>query len=159
MTPFDVAYGLAEELKADMHEYEERLGASGTVCSHCQVYAGFLPKANNVEDMKKLCPAIAVRPQTILDEKEQSTASIVIFVSVYDKSYRNGSMSLFHILEFVRARLLMTNPVSNKYWIQPGMRTTIPDNQPWPQWLGAIEFDVMIPRAASTSGPLKEWTR
>lgn len=157
MTPFDAAKGLAYFLKEKLDEYDEQLGDNACMCSARNVYAGFLPRARSVAELEKCCPAIVVRPDVVTDEKERSIVSMIIYVTVYDKDLDVGCTSLYHLLEFVRAHLLMNNAVSNKYWIQPGAKTTVPDDQPYPQWIGSIEFDVVVPRVASTSPLAKEW--
>lgn len=159
MTPYDVANGLAGYLKERLAAFDERLGADSGITSKTHVYAGFLPRSRNVADMEKLCPAIVVRPEAVTDSKDSSTVSIVLYATVYDKDLQQGYLSLFHLLEFARVHLLEKNPVNNKYWIQPGMKTTVPDEQPYPQWIGVIEFDVMVPLVFSPSELLQRWTQ
>jgi hypothetical protein len=51
--------------------------------------------------------------------------------------------TLYHLMEFIRMRLLSENPVGNVL-IAPGMKATITDEQAFPQWLGFIELDAYI---------------
>ena len=60
---------------------------------------------------------------------------------------------LFHFLEFIRYHLLANNPIAKKWFIDiddGNIKTTIPDDQPFPQWVGVIEFDVFIPQPRQT---------
>lgn len=157
MTPFDVANHLADHLKSQLTEHQERLGADDALRSVDNVYAGFLPRARSSAELEKLCPAIVIRPDTVTDGKERSLVSLVIYVTVYDTDLTRGCMSLYHLLEFVRAHLLLTNPVIDKCWVQPGLKTIIPDEQPFPQWIGVVEFEVAIPQVYSPSRLVKEW--
>lgn len=103
MTPLDVAQGLAEFLKERIADYEERCGKD------FNIYAGFMPRART-------------------DDAEQSTVNLVFYATVYDSDLKEGCQSLFQLLEFIRAHLLMANPVAGKYWIQPGLKTSVPDD-------------------------------
>lgn len=152
MTPLDVAQGLAEFLKERIADYEERCEKD------FHIYAGFLPRARNVDDLKKLCPAIVVRPEITTDDAEQSTVNLVFYATVYDSDLKEGCQSLFQLLEFIRAHLLMANPVAGKYWIQPGLKTSVPDDQPYPQWLGVVECEAAIPQVRKNNPPIGWWT-
>ena len=152
MTPLEVAQGMANFLKERLAEYEERGG------KEFHVYAGFLPRARRVEELEKLCPAIVIRPEVTTDEAKQSTGSLVLYATVYDPDFKEGCQSLFHLLEFIRAHLLMGNPVAGKFWIQPGMKSIVPDEQPYPQWLGVVECEVVIPQVRQNNPPIGWWT-
>lgn len=98
-----------------------------------------------------MCPAVVLRPELIEDGKEDTRVTIIAYVTVYDEDMKYGSDRLYHLLEFMRFILLSENPVENKWQIADGMKTTIPDEQPYPQWFGMLEFDVFLPQPIWTS--------
>ena len=68
MTPLECAEGIAEFLKEKFTAYQEYCEGRpenifSSVDTDVNVYAGFLPRANNRADQKKLCPAVVVRPE------------------------------------------------------------------------------------------------
>lgn len=161
-TPLDVARGLAKFIAGKMQEHDEHVtvirddGTKGI--REFRVYAGFLPRARTNEQARKLCPAVVVRPEMVTDEREQSKVSIVIYVTVYDDDLVHGADSLFQVLEFVRAQLLMLQPIRNRYWIAGGIKTTILDDMPYPQWIGLMEFDVFVPHPRAENPTLDKYT-
>lgn len=152
MTPLDCARGLAKYLKRCFDTYDEIDSINGEQQNKpINTYAGFLPRVSTTKDMLKICPAVVVRPELVDDSKDNSKTTIVIYVTVYDHDFQHGSDSLYHLLEFVRFSLLSQNPVDDKYQIiGNAMKMTIPDGQPFPQWLGTIEFDVYLPQPVWT---------
>lgn len=151
MTPLDVSRGIASYLKDCIKEYDEPLrfvdaDTQEETVKDVKVYSGFLPRKTKRQDIIDLCPAIVVRPQTFKDGKDDSRVSIAVFVTVFDEDMEHGCETLFHFMDFVRAMLLLENPIRDKWFIADGLEGTVPDDQPFPQWLGVIEFEVYIPQ-------------
>lgn len=144
-TPWGAAKEIAAFLTEKFKEYSEKEPASGNSYG---VYAGFLPRANKAEDMKKLCPAVVIRPLTIEDGDKHTLARMVIYAVVFDSDKRTGCESLYHLLEFMRYHLLANNPVARRYQIkitdEDTMETFIPDEQPYPFWEGRMDFAVYL---------------
>lgn len=153
MTPFECARSLADYLKQCFDAYEESADVTGKQEQDpIHVYAGFLPRAGNRVDMLKICPAIVLRPDLVDDRKQDTRVSLVLYATVYDDDMERGCESLYHLLEFVRYCLLSQNPIRNKWQIvDDAMNTSIPDGQPFPQWIGTIEFEVYLPQPTWTS--------
>ena len=80
------------------------------------------------------------------ETSDVTTSPIRVLVTTYDEALTKGHVGLYHLLEVVRERLLSDNPVALKYEIKENtVNTTIPDDQPYPQWVGYLEFEVYIP--------------
>ena len=132
MTPLDCIQDIADFLKEKLKEYE---GRNEETQKPVLCYAGFLPRARSAEIKAKFCPAV------------------VITVTAYDEDMLQGSLTLFHMLEYVRQQLWMHNPICDRYQIRGGtMETFIPDEHPYPQWYGRIDFDVNIPQPIRHDG-------
>lgn len=162
MTPLDCARGFAAFLKKRMQADDETLrdvdaytydDRKGTV----RVFAGFLPLAMSQEQAQKLCPAIVVRPASVADSRDASLATILLYVTTYDEDMQHGHEELYHLLEWTRQQLLKYNPVAGRYFIDlsgdGGLKTEIPDEQPYPQWWGVIECKVFLPQVR----PIFQW--
>lgn len=146
MTPLDCARTITSFLKEACQEYDEvtTIKDNGQeVKEPIKVYTGFLPKCNTAAAMRKQCPAVVVRPESVVDGKDDSTVGLIVYVTVYDDDKTYAGDMLYHLMEFIRMRLLSENPIGNAF-IAPGMKATITDEQAYPQWLGFIEFDVYI---------------
>lgn len=142
MTPLDVSDGIAAYLMDELSKLNE---TSDVTASTIRVWSGFLPRVNNNADLHKLCPAVVVRPYSVNDA-DSSTVGITVLVTTFDEALTKGHVGLYHLLEVVRERLLSDNPVALKYEIKENtVNTTIPDDQPYPQWVGYLEFEVYIP--------------
>lgn len=142
MTPLDVSDGIAKYLMNELRKLNEN---SDVTERPIRVWSGFLPRVDKNEDKRKLCPAVVVHPYSVSDA-DSSTVGITVLVTTYDKALTEGHVGLYHLLEVVRERLLSDNPVALKYEIKENtINTTIPDDQPYPQWVGYLEFEVYIP--------------
>ena len=145
MTPLDCARTITKFLQKACQDYDEvtTISSGEAVKEPVQVYTGFLPKCNSAAAMRKQCPALVVRPVNVVDEADESTVGINIWITVYDDDKKYGGDTLYHLMEFIRMRLLSENPIGNAF-ITPGMKATVPDEQPFPQWLAVVELDVYI---------------
>lgn len=142
MTPLDVSDGIAKYLRNELRKLNEN---SDVTERPIRVWSGFLPRVDKNEDKRKLCPAVVVHPYSVSDA-DSSTVGITVLATTYDEALTEGHVGLYHLLEVVRERLLSDNPVALKYEIKENtINTTIPDDQPYPQWVGYLEFEVYIP--------------
>ena len=142
MTPLDVSDGIAKYLMNELRKLNEN---SDVTERPIRVWSGFLPRVDKNEDKRKLCPAVVVHPYSVSDA-DSSTVGITVLVTTYDEALTEGHVGLYHLFEVVRERLLSDNPVALKYEIKENtINTTIPDDQPYPQWVGYLEFEVYIP--------------
>lgn len=112
-------------------------------------YAGFLPKIDKVKDAAKRCPSIAVRGIEIVDlpVMRETTMKIAIYVVTYDDDMMYGAEGLYSLLERVRYEILTEEPIKNKWGLKPGetVIVTIPDEQIYPYWIGAVECVMRMP--------------
>lgn len=146
MIPWRAAEEIADFLKKKIAETDEK-GLKDWSDANLNVYAGFLPYVSSMKDKAKLCPAIVVRPQSVKDGEAETIVSMVIAATVYDEDMFRGCMPLYHLLEYIRYQILTEPLVAGRYYLKPGaLETTIPDEQPYPQWWGRIDFDVVLPQ-------------
>ena len=146
MTPWMCALDMAEFLREQIADYDEKAAGAGAV------YAGFLP-ITTVRDLKKeQCPHVVLRPHKVEDGKEKSVVKMAVYVVMCPNSAeREDAASIYHILEFIRFSLLSKNPIKNRWDIEDGtLETSIPDEQPYPKLWGRMDFDVILPRAKNT---------
>ncbi len=144
MTPFDCIQDIAVFLQERLKRYE---GQDEERHRPILCYAGFLPKARDPKTLERMCPAVVVGYGSVYDREEETVVAIVISIVTHDTDLQKGAVSLFHIAEYIRQQLLTNNPICRKYMIKNGtMETSVPDEQPYPQWCGRIDFEVPIPQ-------------
>ena len=151
-TPMQCAKEIADFLAEKFREYGEKEPDTGAAYN---VYAGFLPREDNPKKMKALCPAVVIHPMEVEDRADESSVKMVIYAVTHDQDMKFGCESLYHILQFIRFHLLTNNPIRRRYQIaikdSETMETYIPDDHPYPFWLGRIDFTVYLeqPRRSS----------
>ena len=144
MTPLGCAEGIVDFIKERL-EANDELTNSGE--KQYKVYTGFLTIGMSRSEIKDLAPAIIVRPTEVTDGEQETVAVIGIYITDYDEDRVEGCKTLFHIMEFLRFELLTNNPIRMKYNIKSGsMISSLPDEQPYPQWWGSIHFEVNLPQ-------------
>ena len=157
MTPWECAESLVDFFKEKLEEYAEKLYELDEEkqmenVRDYNIYAGYLPFVTKREDQKALCPAIVVRPLEVNDAEDATTVLMGIYVTTFDdKDMKFGCKELYHMLEFLRMQLLSSNPIKDKWEIVPGtMSTSIPDDQPFPQWWGRIDLAIYLSQPRRT---------
>ena len=143
MTPLECAEAMVLFFKEKLREYDEQTEKK----EEYNVYVGYLPLVTKREEMKALCPAVVVRPLEVNDSEKETSVLMGVYVTTYDEDKKFGCNELYHILEFLRFHLLANNPTGRKWLLVPGtMTTSIPDEQPYPQWWGRIDFAIYLPQ-------------
>lgn len=142
MTPILCAEHVAKLLQEAFEGYkstDEKTQNNGIT-----IRSGFLPKTVTAADKQKQNPAIVVRPIEIIDDNEASDIKLQILATAYNEDKDNGHLELYHILEKVRYTLLTNRLVASRNMIELPMKTTIPEEQPFPVWWGYMEVSYNI---------------
>lgn len=150
MTPLQCAEEITAFLKSVFHDYEclaDYKFSGKPFRKPVNIYTGYLPIYQSPQEKEKICPAIITRPSVISDEDDETNSSMSIFVTTLDDDKVKGCFGLFHLMELVRYKLLSSSPINQKYVIKNGtMESIFPDEQPYPQWIGRINFQVNLPQ-------------
>lgn len=155
-TPWKAAQDIAKFLNKKFEEYDEKEhnAQNWEKSKPYHAYAGYLPREDKAEQMKKHCPAVVIRPLMVEDGEKYTLAKMVIYAVTYDNDRRTGCESLYNLLEFMRYHLLANNPINKRYQIKitedDVMETFIPDEQPFPFWEGRIDFAVYLEQPHNT---------
>jgi hypothetical protein len=169
MTPWECAEGITAFIQRQIAEYDEDIrdiNPDGTETkTHVQAFTGFLPRARSKEELLKLCPAIVVRPDEVSDEEERTIVRLIMYVTTYDPDMQQGHVSLYHLMEWLRYQLLSHNPVPDadgkeRWFIVDGtLKSSVPDDQPFPQWWGYVEADIYLPQPKTNYTLTYDWRR
>lgn len=160
MTPLQLAKGIKSFLEDRMAHYDEeytfgeQFDSEGEYIEDIKkigVYTLRLPIVKTAAERRSLSPSIVIRPYEVRDEEDQTVVKVFVAVTVHDSETEAGAEVIYHLVEFIRHELLAHNPVGMKWNVRNGsMITTIPDEQPYPEWWGIVDFEVNIPQP--------EWT-
>lgn len=151
MTPIQCAMDIADFLEgkfADFSFSDEKLSGK-----KINIRSGFMPVSRSNEDKFEQGGYINIRPIEIDDngddDEESSVVMMQILVVTYNADINFGHIELYNILEVIRRNLLATPIINKRYEVSKPLKTHIPDNQPYPQWLGYIEATIKIPEITS----------
>lgn len=100
-----------------------------------EVYAGF-PPVRESRDAMPSCVYCVVTD--VADEANDSAVEMQIGFSVYDKNPTGCGRSLYNLIEHVRQGLLKHRTVAGRNRLILPLKTEIPTEQPFPEWVGVI---------------------
>lgn len=146
-SPIQAAKAIAALLKKHFQEDWIPDGGNDTWI----IRSGFMPRPSSSvqtsRDRDKKLPMICVRPAEINDPvDDDSSMKIIILVATYSADMTNGHEILYHALQLVRITLQKYIMVDGDM-VLPGMKTTIPEEQTPPVWIGYVELTMQVDRA------------
>ena len=146
MTPISCATDVAKFLqdKFDSMGYRSTDKNLGDKPMH--VFPGFLPKAMTDKEKAAMDPCIVIRPVKFNDLDEESTVELQLLFCTYNRSMDNGFLELYYAMECCRQWLCQEPVINRKYRINMPMESGIPEEQPFPEWLGYIKVSYTIGR-------------
>ncbi len=106
-----------------------------------EVHAGF-PPVRETRDAMPSCIYCIVSDVT--DESDGSSVEIQIGFSVYDANPGGCGRSLYNLIEHVRQALLKKRTIAGRNRLILPLKTEIPTEQPFPEWVGVISAKYTI---------------
>jgi len=73
-----------------------------------------------------------------------SRANLRIYYGTYCEDVNKGGLELFNLLEHNRQALLKTRTIANKHRLDLPVKVVIPEEQPYPEWVGYIDVQYII---------------
>lgn len=108
-----------------------------------QVVTGYLPTKKSTD--KPDFPYVIVRFMEGNDSQD-STVNLKIIVGTYDEEDdSNGWRDVLNILQRIRTELFKRQALANKYRVELPFKYLLPEDQPYPEWIGWIETKWIIP--------------
>ena len=142
MIPVNLMDALAERLQVILKDYssgnpqDEVTGSVILGRNPLKIHTGQIPVP---EDASELESFVYVIVKKIEDKGGQdlSSATVEIGVSIYDED-ETGWRNLYNIVEHIRQDLLKHRILNKKFMLQWPINTEFAEEQPYPQWVGAI---------------------
>lgn len=149
MTAFMLLKAICKYLEQCMDEYAAAQGNKGEYRKP-RVFPFYLPFKNPKVPEKIDFPYITVRIESGQDPDEQdgyttlSTVQVILSFGVYHQSdpdndgfiHPDGALDLLNLMEYVRISLQRQGVIDRKYRIEKPYTWRIPEEQPYPLWVG-----------------------
>ncbi len=133
MTIIESMENVAAYLREAVREYSAKQ-KSGR--KKIEVYAGFPPVRTSRDETPSCVYCVATETNDGADGA--SDVKIMIGISVYDEDKASGGHSLYNLLEHIRQALLKKRTLGGRNRLLLPLKTEIPTEQPFPEWVGVI---------------------
>ncbi|MGF9822625.1 hypothetical protein ABE430_08900 [Brevibacillus agri] len=152
MTPIIMLDRLVEHLQAITENFELQSNVTG-ITKAPQVIAGYLPEKKpvqkqNVPDF----PYVIVRYLQEEDDNDGVIASVKIIVGTYSQDAQDGWRDPLNILTRIKQDLLARPVFGESFRVEKPIKTELPEEQPFPEWWGAITLQVIMPQMEEEGG-------
>lgn len=133
MTIVESMENVAAYLKEVVTEYSAKQ-ASGR--KKIEVYAGFPPVRTSRDETPSCVYCVPTEANDGADGA--SNVKLMIGLSVYDADKDSGGRSLYNLAEHIRQALLKKRTLGGRNRLILPLKTEIPTEQPFPEWVGVI---------------------
>lgn len=146
MIPVNLMDALAERLQVVLKEYsagDPQAEVPDSIIlgkNSLKIHPGQVPVP---EDAGEIESFVYVIVKKIDDKKDGSTAKVEIGVSIYDED-ETAWRNLYNIVEHIRQDLLKHRILNKKFMLQWPVETEFAEEQPYPQWFGAVTANYSI---------------
>ena len=141
MTPTRLLDALAAYLQSACSTYyltDEKVKDNPLIVS-----PGFLKKRTSAAEMPY--PHIVPRFLKCDDESDGSRVTVRIYCGTYSEDVETGWRDLMNLMEMGRLALLKQRTIAKKYRLQLPVTTEATEDQPYPEWVGYITAEYLMP--------------
>lgn len=116
------------------------------------VSSGFLKKRTTASEMPY--PHIVPRFLKCSDEADGSKVTVRIYFGTYSEDVETGWRDLMNLMEMGRLALLKQRTIAKKYRLQLPLTTEATEDQPYPEWVGYITAEYLMPLPEEEAIPI-----
>ena len=150
MTPTRLLDALATYLQGECSTYfltDEKVKDNPLTVS-----SGFLKKRTTASEMPY--PHIVPRFLKCSDEADGSKVTVRIYFGTYSEDVETGWRDLMNLMEMGRLALLKQRTIAKKYRLQLPLTTEATEDQPYPEWVGYITAEYLMPLPEEEAIPI-----
>ena len=150
MTPTRLLDALAAYLRSECSTYfltDEKVKDNPLTVS-----PGFLKKRTTASEMPY--PHIVPRFLKCDDASDGSKVTVRIYCGAYSEDVETGWRDLMNLMEMVRLALLRQRTIAKKYRLQLPLTTEATEDQPYPEWVGYITAEYLMPLPEEEAIPI-----
>lgn len=140
MTPIGLMEALAARLQILLDGYTSE---QPTGIMPIKVNAGYFPIPENAREKNSAIHVLATKET---DDKDMSTISLQIGLSIYDDNTVDGWRTMYNVAEHIRQDLLKHRYVDMRYRLELPLSFEVVEDQPFPQWQGIISATYTVPQ-------------
>lgn len=155
MTPIILVDKLVEFIKTVVVEFELDSNVVGIKKSP-QVISGYLQekKPNQKQDPPDF-PYVIVRYLTDTDTMEDNQVSIKIIAGTYSDDTQGGWRDPMNVITKIKGSLVKQR-FFGAFKIEYPVKTELPEEQPYPEWVAILNLTVTMPHVVEEGGYLKD---
>lgn len=143
MTPIVLVDTLVDFIKPFVRDFVLQTNVEGAEHKAPEVMCGYLPeKVATAKQKKPDFPHVIVR---YLND-DGSVATVHIIAGTYSEDPQHGWRDCMNIITRIKQALQKT-PTIGAFRIQAEMKTELPEEQPFPEWIALLTLTVEIPQA------------
>jgi len=142
MTPIILIDKLIEFLTPVVAEFDLQSNVE-TVRKAPQVLAGYLPAKLPLQTIPDF-PYVLVRYIEDTDAEDADTAIVKIYVGSYSEDAQDGWRDAMNILTKTKTAL-MRKRFFGPFKIERPIKTELPEEQPFPEWIAILTLNVTMP--------------
>jgi len=156
MTPIMLVDDLIDFLKPVVANYELDSNVKG-VRKPPQVLGGFLPDKRPTQQQETPdFPWVIVRYIEDDDTEESNMATVKIMAGTYSEDPQNGWRDALNVITRIKQELLKHPTVKERFRIEKPIKTELPEEQPYPEWVAWMTFQVEMPQIEE-EGVMYKW--
>lgn len=153
MTPILLVDTLIDVIKAAVTNFDLDANVSG-IKKAPQVISGYLKekKPGQKQDPPDF-PYVIVRYLEDTDNENESTATVRIISGTYSEDEQNGWRDCMNVITRIKQELLKKRSFG-PFRIEYPLKTELPEEQPYPEWVAMLTLNVVIPQVQEEGGYL-----
>lgn len=155
MTPVVLVDTLIDFIKGVVEDFDLGSNVAG-VAKAPQVIGGYLnEKKPGLQQHPPDFPYVIVRYLEDTDEAEQDTAQVRIIAGTYSEDAQ-GWRDCLNVVTRIKEALLKQRFIGGPFKIEYPLKTELPEEQPYPEWVAMLTLTVTIPHVQEEGGYLKD---
>lgn len=145
MTPIILVDELVKFITPVVAEFDLQSNVAG-VKKAPQVLAGYLKeKKPGAKQNPPDFPYVIVRYLDDSDTEDGSVATVKIYAGTYSEDEQGGWRDALNILTRIKVALLKQRFIGGPFRIEYPVKTELPEEQPYPEWVAWLTLTVAIP--------------
>lgn len=155
MTSIDLVDKLKEFITPVVAEMELKTNVSG-ILKAPQVITGYLQEKKPLQKQDPPdFPYVIIRYLEDDDTMDVDTAKVKIYAGTYSEDTQDGWRDALNVITKVKTALLKQR-FFGPFKIEYPVKTELPEEQPYPEWVAFLTLNITIPHITEEGGYLKD---
>lgn len=148
MTPIFLVDELIKFIQPVVAHFELQTNVENAPAKAPQVISGYLQekKPGHKQDPPDF-PHVIVRYLEDNDTEESSLGQVRIIVGTYSEDEQNGWRDSINVITRIKEALLEKRFIGRAFNIEKPIKTELPEEQPYPEWVAMMTVSVTMPQA------------